>query len=312
VFKKRLTVLYFISAIVCQCQISFADPLLLSDAEMQKLKMYFPNDAGDNHFVWNGDPIPLNLPIGKEKRLVFPTQVTVDVKGALTSDQLQIIDNDKSLYLTALKPFSHTRVYVTLNNSQEVVLFDLQSSEQGSTATTYVDIKQNNNASPLKANTEVNSVSTTLLSSGLSEQASADQTPALSEGDTYVALTRYAWQQLYAPLRLLKNPLGIGRVPMKTDSFQTNLIYGDKAIAHPLASWSFNNFYITVISLRNQYPHSTTINVPQDLCGNWVGAVLYPRTQLSPAGNKLSDSATLFVLSREPFNKATEVCHVSA
>jgi integrating conjugative element protein (TIGR03749 family) len=139
-----------------------------------------------------------------------------------------------------------------------------------------------------------------------------DPSVNMTEGDTYVALTRYAWQQLYAPTRLLSNPLSIHRVSMQTDDLQSTLIYGDKVIAHPLASWSLNNLYITAVSLRNQYPHPATLHVPQDICGDWVAAVMYPRDQLSPAGNKLSDSTTLFLLSRKTFNQATEVCHVSA
>lgn len=307
-FKKRCIVSILISALICQSQISLADPLLLSDAEMQKLKMYFP-DTGENHFVWNGDPITLSLPLGKEKRIVFPTPVTVDVKGALTSDQLSIIDNDKSLYLTALKPFSNTRIYVTLNNSQEVVLLDVQSSDKASATTTYVDIKQNNHAPSLTIPHEDGSISTATSQTGIND--SANTASSMSEGDVYVALVRYAWQQLYAPTRLLTNPLGINRASMQTDKLQTHLVYGDKVIAHPLASWTLNNLYITAISLRNQYPHTATIHIPQDICGDWVASALYPRNQLSPMGNKLSDSTTLFVLSREPFNKATEVCHVS-
>ncbi|MCD6047013.1 MAG: uncharacterized protein K0S08_660 [Gammaproteobacteria bacterium] len=304
-----------LSALLCQTGVSIADPLLLTDAEMQKLKMYFPNEASESHFVWNGDPIPLTLPIGKEKRIVFPTPVTVDVKGVLSSDQLQVIDNDKSLYLTALKPFANTRIYITLNNSQEVVLLDVQSSDKGSVSTTYIDVKQNNNVPALKtSNASGAEITTRIFHAGLDEGLSASETnstSSMSEGDTYVALTRYAWQQLYAPTRLLANPLGISRSSMQTEQLQSSLVYGDKVIAHPLASWTLNNLYITAISLRNQYSHPATVHIPQDLCGNWVAAVLYPRAQLSSAGNKLSDSTTLFVLSRESFNKATEVCHVS-
>lgn len=308
--KKRITLAFTMGALLCQSGLSIADPLLLTDAEMQKLKAYFPSDGGENHFAWNGDPIAISLPIGKEKRIVFPTQVTVDVKGALNSDQLQVIDNDKSLYLTALKSFSSTRIYVTLNNSQEVVLLDVQSSDKGNVATTYIDVKQNNNAPALKIANSSNS-STFTVSSSPANSSENSSGSSMSEGDTYVALTRYAWQQLYAPTRLLNNPLGIARASMQTDKLQSSLIYGDKVIAHPLASWTLNNLYITAISLRNQYPHPETIRIPQDICGSWVAAVMYPRTQLSPAGNKLSDSTTLFVLSRESFNKATEVCHVS-
>ena len=217
---KKVTIILLISVLISQSQLSIADPLLLSDAEMQKLKMYFPNDASADG-----------------------------------------------------KPSDHVP--------------SLKATPEGDA------VEQN---------------STTRLN----EDVGMTQVRSMSDGDTYVALTRYAWQQLYAPTRLLNNPLGISRAPMQTDNFQSSLVYGDKVIAHPLASWSLNHWYITAVSLRNQYPHATNIRLPYDICGNWAAAVLYPRVKLSAAGNKTSDSTTLFILSRNPFNKAMEVCHVGS
>ena len=298
--------------------LSSADPLLLTPAEMQKLKKYFPNEdvsapISDNHFVWKGDPIAIRLPLNQEKRLVFPTHVTVDVKGALSSDQLQITNNDQSLYLKALKAFDSTRVYVTLADSQEVVLIDLSTSDKANAETANIDIQQNNHAPPLQTNPKNNVA--VLTSSSVNNGDSSNEpnfANALSEGDTYVALTRYAWQQLYAPTRLLSNPLSINRVPMQANEIDATLIYGDKVYAHPLAAWSLNNRYITAVQLRNKYPYTTTLRIPQDICGDWVAIVAYPKTQLAPAGDKVNDSTTIFVLSHQPYAQASEVCHVSA
>ncbi len=224
-FKKMIPFALTLSVLIYPAHFAWAnDPLLLTDAEMQKLKQYFPNS---------------DLPPPNEKE-----------KGSSASSK-----NVDSAVTTTTTP---------------------SESEGESTLTSNAELE-----------------------------------PTMTEGDTYVALTRYAWQQLYAPTRFLKNPLGMTRSAMQTDSLQSSLVYGDKMIAHPLASWSLNHVYITAVSLRNQYPHATSIRVPQDLCGHWVAAVLYPRAQLSASGNKNSDSTTLFLLSREPFNLATEICHVS-
>ena len=318
--KSTLCVLCIGSVILPS--LSSADPLLLTPAEMQKLKKYFPNDEvsaplSDNHFVWKGDPIDINLPLNQEKRLVFPTHVTVDIKGALSSDQLQITNNDQSLYFKALKAFDTTRLYITLDGSQEVVLLDVQTSDKANADTASIDIQQNNHATPLqisKGESNQKNVAAFTHSSVNNTDSSSEQNfaNALSEGDTYVALTRYAWQQLYAPTRLFSNPLSITRMPMQADGMDANLIYGDKVYAHPLAAWSLNNFYITAVQLRNKYPHVTSIHIPQDICGNWAAVVAYPKTQLSPTGNKLNDSTTLFLLSHQPYAQASEVCHVSA
>ena len=165
-FKKIFMTAVIISILTNPLNISLADPLLLSAAEMQKLKAYFPNED-DSHLIWQGDPILIDLPLNKEKRIVFPTSVTVDVKSALTSEQLQIINNDKSIYLTALKSFSSTRIYVTLTDSQKVVLIDLQTEAQANNSTAYVEVKQNNQESNDKESKASQAVTTSTLPSGL-------------------------------------------------------------------------------------------------------------------------------------------------
>ncbi len=109
---------------------------------MQKLKKFIPsNEDDDSRLVWKGDPITISLPIDQEKRIVFPVNVTVDLKGALNTDQLRILNDDKSIYLTALKAFQNTRIYVSLKDSGEVLLIDLATSDRALSTTQYVDIK---------------------------------------------------------------------------------------------------------------------------------------------------------------------------
>ena len=62
---------------------SFADPLLLTPQEMQKLKKYFPDDENSEneektHYVWNGNAIQITLPLNQEKRIIFPSKIIPD------------------------------------------------------------------------------------------------------------------------------------------------------------------------------------------------------------------------------------------
>jgi len=90
----------------------------------------------------------------------------------------------------------------------------------------------------------------------------------LSGNDLAVTLIRFAWQQLFAPERLLLNQNNIVRTPMHTQYFVQNLIYGDKVYSHPIASWEMNNTYVTAIEIRNKYPHDTVIHLNHDICGH--------------------------------------------
>src|SRR3990167_7305339 len=129
--------------------LSYADglsSLTLTDAEMQKLKKYFPTDDA-SHVVWKGEPVSISLPLGKEKRIVFSSHVKVDVNGALDAEQLRLLNNDKSLYLTALKSFATTRIYVTFQDSGKVMLMDINPSDTATNATQYIDLPPHENKS---------------------------------------------------------------------------------------------------------------------------------------------------------------------
>ncbi len=213
-----------------------------------------------------------------------------------------MINNDKSLYLTALKPFTTTRLYVTAQNTGEVMLIDISTDDKADNSATTIDIKQNNLVLPMTTSTINNSQTLSDNSEDNNDNA------VVSDNDAYVTLTRFAWQQLFAPSRLLDNSVGITRAPMHTQPMVSSLIYGDKVYAHPAISWVYNDTYVTAVELRNKYYHSTTINVSRDLCGNWQAATLYPRSTLKPFGNKPADSTMLLLMSKKPFGENMEVC----
>lgn len=276
---------------------AYADPLsslTLTEAEMQKLKKFFPTEDS-SHLTWKGDPLLISLPINKEKRIIFPDNVTADLKSSLNTDQLRLLNNDKSLYFTALKSFATARIFVTLKGTGEVILIDLVTDEHASNSSLYIDV---NNNKP-KGN-------------GINDVVVANTSIGLERDPSYVELIRFAWQQSYAPESLLKDSALYARAPMHTQKFVSDLVYGDKVIAFPLSSWRCGKFYITNIELRNKYLHTTNINIRKDLCGDWQAATLYPRTTLKPYGNKERDSTTLFLVSLQPFGDTLGVCHGNA
>lgn len=275
--------------------------LTLTDAEMQKLKKYFPVEETGN-ITWKGDPILITLLLNKEKRIVFPTSLSVDLKGGLSSTQLRVINNDKSLYLTALTAFEKTRVYVTSKESGKVILLDVMTDESASNTTQKIEFSQNENKTNSHNQIVINE------SKVINQHENATQVDALN----YADLIRFAWQQTYAPERLIPSSSQFTRAAMHTNPFISDLIYGDKVIAHPTTSWMAGEYYVTAIELRNKYAHPTKIDIHRDMCGEWQAATLFPRTTLKPYGDQLADSTTLFVVSNKPFGEAMGVCHGNA
>ena len=280
-----------------------ADPLLLSDVEMQKLHAYFPAEDENAPLVWKGDPIAISLPIDVEKRIIFPEPIEADLNGGLSNSQLRIINNDQSLYLTALKSFATTRIYVTLKNSHKIVLMDLTTSAQATNTTRKVILAADHSMAAANANTTASGGV-----SGATAELNNTVDTASSHTTTYVDAIRFAWQQLYAPKRLLHANAGFSRTPMHTQAWVSNLMYGDKVLSHPQVSWLAGDFYVTAVALRNKYSHATTLDLRHDLCGNWQAAVIYPSSHLKPAGDKSGDSATLFLISDKLFGDMLEVC----
>lgn len=285
---------------------AYADPLMLTPQEMAKLKQYFPVDD-NTHYIWKGDAIAITLPLNQEKRIIFPSKIAPDLKGALTTDQLRIINDDKSLYLTAKKPFSNIRMYVTVENSNQVILMDLSTDQKANNSAAYIDFTQT------KRNPNTQNLTTSIVNNNPdnTENSNASDTQ-VSDNDNYVTLIRYAWQQLYSPQKFLNNPLNITRAPMHTSYLVSNLVYGDKVFAHPIASWTYQNSTVTAIELRNKYAHETHINLSRDICGNWQAATLYPRNVLKSSdnqANKKTDNTVLFLVSSKPFGKNIEVCN---
>jgi integrating conjugative element protein (TIGR03749 family) len=282
---------------------AYADPLsglTLTDSEMQKLKHYFPVEE-TNPLTWIGDPLSIALPLNQEKRIVFSTPLSVDVKGALTTDELRLLNNDQSLYLTALKNFPRTRIYVTLKNTGEVVLIDLVTSDQASNGTLHIQTQP----TPKNGNKAV----TTTLHDTPSE---AMMNPAFNETMNVADVMRFAWQSVYAPSRLIQHTSAFRRAPMHTPHFVSGLFYGDSVFAYPAGSWVAGNQYVTAIVVRNKYPHSLHIHLSQDLCGHWEAGLLYPTSHLKPYGERRGDSTMLFLISNRPFGDTIGGCHGDA
>jgi hypothetical protein len=128
---------------------------------------------------------------------------------------------------------------------------------------------------------------------------------AVSEVD----LLRFAFQTLYAPSDIRHTLPFYARAPLHSTPFVTGLIRQTGVIAHPLASWTAGGHYVTAVALQNSSPYRIVLHRETDFCGQWQGAVLYPRAILQSHGNTLRDQTMLFVLSDQPFGEALAVCH---
>lgn len=243
----------------------------------------FNSEAVHEHVIWNQTPINVVLPVNTERMVTFPTSIQFGYdKTVLDDDALKVQNNNGVLYLLAKKPFQTQRVQVKLNDSGKIVLLNLSASKTASHTPLDVVIAKSEPSLTESAN-----------------KATHENNSNIPAQPSYVALTRFAAQQLYAPKRLLTQPNNIFRTPMRTQK-TVPLFLDGSVMAMPLASWRGGDLFVTAVLLRNLLKQPLTPD-PRNLNGKWVTATFFPLNELAIRGNT-NDSTTVFLVSHRPFN----------
>jgi integrating conjugative element protein (TIGR03749 family) len=231
------------------------------------------------HIVWDKTPINVLLPVGVERMVSFPTSVKFGYDtNEIPAGALRVQNAGGTLYLLAKQSFNATRVQVMLNDGK-IILLNLSAQKNADTVPldivlqTISDISVNN--------------------------------PNISTSFDAVTLTRFAFQQLYAPERLLNNPQGIARVAMHIPEV-VGIIEPSNIIAIPLISWRGGDNYVTAILLRNETMNPILLN-EKSLCGDFVSSSFYPSKTLAPQST-LGDSTTLVVVTENPIATSLNRC----
>lgn len=231
--------------------------------------------------VYTGDPLPVLLPLGKERRIEIEgaQEVRVGLSAAL-KERLRAESAGPHVWLTARDALSLQRVY--LKTETELLVLKVRTDPQ--------------------APTEPLSITVDLKGSRSSPSFLPDRQPS------YVALMRYAIQALYAPdyredlVSKIRQVL-IDEQPVAL--FRCRETYpsacGDAVESIPHAAWEALPYYITAVTVRNRLPESLTLD-PRDLRGRFAAsAIVHPRLE---ASGSVRDTTTVVLISSVPFEHA--------
>jgi len=224
---------------------------------------------------WDKVPLRITLPVGKERLVSFPADVRVGMPGSLSS-KLRTQSNQGTVYWKASAAFDTQRIEVREIQSHRIYLVDLRASDKASSVTPIEVIFK-----------EVSKDEKDIIASS----------SKLSKKPGYIALTRFAAQQLYAPARLLKASTSIHRISVAKHS-TTHLIHGEQIEATPVASWQSGNLYITAVELKNTSDYFINLD-PRHLRGDWRTAT-FQHIRLHPSGSE-SDTTAVYLISDRPF-----------
>jgi len=245
----------------------FAHTIAIADAEITE------------RIEWKKIPIKLDLKVGHERLIYFPSPIKIGLPGRL-QPLLRAQSVDGTLYLLANSSFEATRVMVREIESGRIYLFDITASKDGG-QTSPVQIHSTDNTNSRLDGAE--------LFGGKGDHPASTQY-------SYVSLTRFAAQQLYAPARLLHNLPGITRTPVARKS--VNLIHGGAIEATTLVAWRTGNLYLTAFKLINHSSQPQILD-PRNIRGTWLSAA-FQHNRLLPAGDE-ADTTAVYLISARPF-----------
>jgi integrating conjugative element protein (TIGR03749 family) len=227
--------------------------------------------------VWDRTPIRVVLPVGAERMVHFPAHaVRVGVPDHLP---LRTMSVDGTVYWLAHAPFEPVRVVVQgLDEAGGHYLLDLEAQPSASRV-------------PLRIMRP---------GAGADPAAFADgQEAGAHQNLDYVALIRFAAQQMYAPARLRPEHANVRQVALAQDPIP--LVRGGAVEAQPLISWRHRGLYVTAVRLQNRAPEARVLD-PRDLRGEWLAAT-FQHARLLAHGDE-ADTTAVYLLSRRPFGES--------
>ena len=231
--------------------------------------------------VYSGDPLPVLLPVGKERQIKIKGAQKIRVGLSKTlKEHLQVESVGPHVWLTARSALSPQRVYL----ETEVGLLVLKI---------HTDTRAP--AEPLNIEVE-------MKGSKVSSLSSPGRPP------NYIALTRYAVQALYTPDHREASIPGIRQTEVDERPialFHCRPVFpsacGDAVESVPHVAWEVPPYYVTAVTVRNRLPEFLTLD-PRDIRGQFLAStIVHPRLE---ATGSVRDTTTVVLISRVPFEHA--------
>ena len=240
---------------------------------------------------WERMPLAVPLRVGQERIVFIDRNVRVGVPAGV-GERLRVQSAGGAVYLRASEPIEPTRLQLQDADTGALILLDIAAEpakdgeaelepvrivEGHSTPARYGDQPQGADAPPTLA------------------QDQAGARTARRETPVPVVLTRFAAQNLYAPLRTVEPLPGVMRVNLRRDLDLGTLMPSLPVRAAALASWRLEDQWVTAARLTNGSSSWITRD-PRVLQGDFLTATFQHET-LGPRGTP-EDTTVLYLVTR--------------
>ena len=240
---------------------------------------------------WERLPLAVPLVVGQERVIFIDRNVRIGVPAGI-GEHLRVQSAGGAIYLRASEPFLPTRLQLQDAESGVLILLDIaaEPAKAGQTVLEPVRIVEGDVPPPRygdKAGTSTNADEDTPHSATI-------PTPR-RETPVSVVLTRYAAQNLYAPLRTVEPLAGIGRVNLRRNLALDTLLPTLPVRALALAAWRLEDQWVTVVKLTNTSARRLDLD-QRALQGDFIAATFQHAT-LGPAGQS-TDTTVAYLVTR--------------
>jgi integrating conjugative element protein (TIGR03749 family) len=224
------------------------------------------------HVEFRDRPVPVALAVGKERMVLFPGPVQIQVPSS-ANGLLDVQVIGRTAYLTALAPLEKVRLAAQdLTIDQRWYPLDIVASEAAG-AGLPIEIHPPGEAT-----------------------AAGDAQPDVDAPDM-VTLTRFAAHALYAPRRLMPATPGVRQVPVNPAP-ALGLYRGRRIETTPIGAWRGGNLYVTAVRFTNLEPAPVELDL-NELRGQWLAATAQ-HLRIGPAGTE-RDTTAVYLICDRPF-----------
>ncbi|AYA39142.1 TIGR03749 family integrating conjugative element protein [Xenorhabdus nematophila] len=233
----------------------------------------------DELMKWERIPLSIALKVGQERIIFADRNVRVGFPPSL-NHKLRVQSAGGAVYLKASQSFPSTRLQLQDSENGEIILLDITATNMGPTEPVrilYPDEK-----------------------SSASKEEPRHQRKSAPSAPAPVVLTRYAAQQLYAPLRTVEPVTGIHPVSLHLPVSITTLYPSEPIAVSPLAGWGVQNYAVVALKLCNTVKRNITLD-PRALQGKFVSATFQHRW-LGEAGTPEDTTVLYLVVKGQPEN----------
>lgn len=256
-------------------------------------------ERGTTVVHWQGDPVPVRLPLDAERRIDFPEPIAdLDVPVALEQRSRIVLSPEGRLHWQAREAFAPERVLAT-SISGSLYQLDVGAAEDGDPSRIEIvdPLLAGGSRAALTDPEKLDRVAAALIPDFLRGGRGAGPGGL----PTRVDLARFALSHYTGPARLIPE---LGAVPVPVAAIDRRALLRGQAsdlVVRPLAQWQLGEHYVTALGVLNTGPRTVDFD-PLALRGELLFAAAL-HASLQPAGS--GHNGTVWaVVTAVPFNEA--------